>query len=188
MIRIVEVIDNGLAAAQVAHCFNGDEAAVCLCGDGRVKGYGHGDRIGQVKTGQAGRGECKLFDRLLEINAEVGQGSAGGAQFGGILRAQRGMGARDVPSDHFDRHARLEDDFRRFGIGPKIVFGDGGDVAVPAPGAAHDDAFADSMRDSWILAQGDGDVGQGAKCDEVQFAGELVDCVDDDADGIVRGG
>ena len=95
---------------------------------------------------------------------------------------------RDIEPDHPYRPPRAENDRRRLGVGPDVVFRGVVDVA-PRRGTAHDHEVPDPGRQPRLAAQRQRDVGQRARGDQRDLPGCGGDRFDDEIDGMpVLGG
>src|SRR3954447_16171649 len=83
-----------------------------------------------------------------------------------IFQTERCLAAAEVPADHFDVHARVEDDAGGFGIDPYIELCGRGDVALATGITAHDDAALYGLCKAWFAGERESDVGERAECND----------------------
>ena len=65
----------------------------CDLADRRVDGVGHGDRVGEVESGQLGLGDRELGDHLLDVDAELGERRADRPELFGLRTVEHRTGA-----------------------------------------------------------------------------------------------
>ena len=116
------------------------------------------------------------------VLGRVAKELGGGVQLSHLIELRRGHGGLEghVEAAHGDGHAALEDGAGRLRVAEDVGLRRGAGVA-PGGGAAHDDDLLEELAEGPVLAEGQGDVGQGPYGHQHQLAlrrfGRLIEGV-----------
>ncbi len=159
-----------------------------LGGDRRIDGVGHRDRIGEVEPGEFRLGRAERGDGGLDVDAELGEWRADGAELVGERGDDDGIASTDVPADELEGEPGVEHHLHSVGIDPHVELRDRVDIADVIGGGAHDHDTGDPLGERRVATHGEGDVGEWPERDEGELAGMGVGGLDERVDRMTRVG
>jgi len=143
-----------------------------------------GSRAMDIVTGSGS--ENAVFTSLLHVslsraavalNGEPGPLVIECLNLRDIILANDSFAARELPADEFHGKTAEQDDTRRLGVYPDVVFGSRSHVSFTTGSTTHDHAASDFGRDRGPLRQRESNVGERTQGDECE-SGVRFDRID----------
>jgi len=151
----------------------------------RIEGDAHRHRIRQRDTVFSGLLLVRLSRTAVALDGKPGKATTEAFNERNIALIEDGFSAGELPTYQFQRKATEHHDPGSLGIDPDVVLSSRRHVSFTARSASHEHTATDLGRDSWLLSQSEGKIGERSQRDDCQ-PGVRVDRFDHGVDGRQR--